>query len=97
MDKIVKARISDEDLEKIRTHADACGLTVSEYIRRAALDRKLTPITDGQAVGELRHVAAMLKHLYPKTSNWSNEEKRRYWDGFENLLAIARHIEDRDH
>jgi hypothetical protein len=95
VDKIVKARISHDDLERIRNNADTCGLTVSEYIRRAALEKKLAPITDGQAVGELRHVAAMLKHLYPKSSNWTNAEKRKYWDGFEHLLAIAKSIEDR--
>ena len=94
VDKIVKARISHDDLERIRSNANACGLTLSEYIRRAALEKKLAPITDGQAVGELRHVAAMLKHLYPKSSNWTNAEKRKYWDGFEHLLAIAKNIKD---
>jgi hypothetical protein len=40
-------------------------------------------------------VAAMLKHLYPKSSNWTNAEKRKYWDGFELLMSIAKSIEDR--
>ncbi len=95
--RIIKARIDIDSLNIIKRKATAAGLTTSEYLRRAALERRVASLVDAQAVGELRHVAAMLKHLYPKDANWTMEEKRRYWVGYERLMEVAAGIEGMAH
>lgn len=97
MEKVIKARIDDESLGIIKAKAQSAGLTVSEYIRRAGVGKPVKSLVDREAVGELRHVAAMLKHFYPKNANWSAEEKRRYWQGYERLMAIAAAIASKTH
>lgn len=93
----IELRCTQEEHELIREKAQSAGLTVSEYIRRAGVGKPVKSLVDREAVGELRHIAAMLKHFYPKNANWSAEEKRRYWQGYERLMAIAAAIASKTH
>ena len=93
----IEIRCTEDDLSRIKAKAESAALTVSEYLRRTSLERRVASLVDAQAVGELRHVAAMLKHLYPKDANWTMEEKRRYWVGYERLMEIAADIEGMAH
>ncbi|MHB1670243.1 plasmid mobilization protein [Thiomonas sp.] len=90
--KRVEIRWDADDYQVLAERAALCDLTVSEFVRRATMTRPILTAADQKAVLELRRVAGMLKHLYPRNANWSNEEKWRYWDGRENLLAIAARI-----
>jgi hypothetical protein len=81
--------------QAISDKAIAAELTMSDFVRRAALGRKVISIVDRQMVGELCRLGAMLKHFYPKTAHWTVEEKRRYWSGHEQLMTLARSIENR--
>ena len=54
---------------------------------------KILTTADKAAVGEIRKIAGMLRHYYPKNSNWTTDEKRRYWAGYEKLVGIADRIE----
>ncbi|MHB1528586.1 MAG: plasmid mobilization protein [Acidiferrobacteraceae bacterium] len=74
---------------QIRAKADQAGLTVSEFIRRVVQNRAIPAIADQELVGQLKRVGALLKHRYPKDSNWTTEEKRRYWVAYEELMALA--------
>ena len=77
---------------RIRAKADQAGLTVSELIRRVVMNRAIPAIADQELVGQLRRVGALLKHRYPKTANWTPEEKRRYWAGYEQLMTLAERL-----
>ncbi len=77
---------------RIRAKADQAGLTVSEFIRRVVQNRAISAIADQELVGQLKRVGALLKHRYPKTANWTPEEKRRYWAGYEALMALAEEL-----
>jgi Mobilization protein NikA len=91
----IEFRCSEIERQTISDKASDAALTLSEFVRRAALGRRIVSITDGEMVGELRRLGAMLKHFYPKTTSWTVEEKRRYWSGHEQLIALARSIENR--
>lgn len=78
----------------VREKAEAAGLTVSEFMRRAALGRRMACVVDVRMVGELRRLGAMLKHRYPKDSNWSLEEKREYWVAMERIMALADKLDE---
>ncbi len=92
--KRIGIRCSEDEYEAIMNKAMMAELTLSEFIRRAALGRVIKSVVDREAVGELRRLGAMLKHLYPKTVNWTLEEKRRYWVTHERLIALAVTLED---
>jgi Mobilization protein NikA len=91
----IEFRCSEMERQVISDKASTAGLTLSDFVRRASLGRKILPITDREMVGELCRLGAMLKHFYPKTTNWTVEEKRRYWTGHEQLMTLARSIENR--
>ncbi len=91
-DPWISFRCAPECQARIRAKADQAGLTVSEFIRRVVQNRAIPAIADQALVGQLKRVGALLKHRYPKTSNWTPEEKRRYWAGYEELMALAEQL-----
>ena len=42
-----------EEHEQLAANAKYCGLTVSEYVRRCALDKKIVPRTDTETIHQL--------------------------------------------
>ena len=91
-DPWISFRCSSDCQARIRAKADQAGLTVSEFIRRVVQNRAIPAIADQELVGQLKRVGALLKHRYPQTSNWTLEEKRRYWAGYEELMALAEQL-----
>ena len=93
--KRVEIRWARDDYQAVVHKAQACGLTLSAFVRRATMGRRITTLTDQTAIAELRRVGGLLKHLYPKQAHWTEQEKKRYWAGYEQLLEIAKAIERR--
>lgn len=91
--KRVEIRWDPDDYHVVEERAGLCDLNISEFIRRATMARKVTPSVDHHAIAELRRLGGLLKHLYPKNTNWTSEEKKRYWSGYEQLLETANRIE----
>jgi hypothetical protein len=91
----VEIRWDLKDHHTVVQRAKACGLNTSEFIRRAAMRRQIRSLTDAAAIAELRRLGGLLRHLYPKNANWTPEEKKRYWAGYEKLLGAAKRIEER--
>ena len=89
----IEFRCDENERQAITDRALRAELTLSEFIRRASLGRVIKSVVDREAIGELRRLGAMLKHLYPKTTQWTLEEKRRYWMAHERLMALAKAIE----
>jgi Mobilization protein NikA len=84
---------TEGEVGAIRARAREAGVSVSALLCRAALGRQLISITDQRTAGELRRLAAMLKHLYPKNSNWTAQESHCYWLGHAQLMLLAQNIE----
>ena len=59
-------RILPEEKAAIAGEAGKAGLTVSEYIRRRALDRPVKSRVSEKAINELRRLGGLQKHLATK-------------------------------
>lgn len=90
--KRITVRFTEVEIAAIYKNALVAGLPPSTLIRRQALSHPIPSKTDQQTVIELRRLGAMLKHLYPKESNWSQAEKQRYWAALNTLIGCARHL-----
>lgn len=89
-DRFLKIRLSGEDETSIRDRATQAGLSVSEYVRRISIEGRVEQVVSQKEVAyELRRIGAMLKALYPKNANWTNEEKRRWWAEMNTILEAA--------
>ena len=57
---LVKLRISPEAKEEIRSKAKSAGLSLSSYVRRAALERDIVHLFDQEAVKQLKRIGRNL-------------------------------------
>ena len=87
--RVIKVYVDEAGYQHIAKNAAKANRFLSDYLRRIALGHRVRSVVDLQMVGELRRVGALLKHRYPKESNWTLEEKRRYWAGYEQLMALT--------
>ena len=65
-DATIILRILPEEKEAVAAEAGKAGLTVSEYIRRRALDRPVKSRVSEKAINELRRLGGLQKHLATK-------------------------------
>lgn len=94
--EFIKLRVTPEEREAITRRARDLGLSVSDLIRQATMGPVTVRAIDSDAAFELRRLGAMLKSLYPKEANWSNDEKRRYWQAMETILGYAEQLSPKD-
>jgi hypothetical protein len=62
-----KTRISEEENQEIREQAEVSHLTVSEYIRRRVLGKRVASQADLAVLAELRRLGGLLKHVHLET------------------------------
>ena len=85
-------RCTRAEIDAIHRNATQTGLRPGVFVRDLALSGgklRIVSRVDESAVFELRRLGAMLKSLYPKTANWTNDEKRRHWDAMKAVLQHA--------
>jgi hypothetical protein len=63
----VGVRLSKEERKRIWEQADASRLSVSEFIRRRALGKRITPQSDLRVLAELRRLGGLLKYIHLET------------------------------
>jgi hypothetical protein len=56
-------RITDAEKANIRDQAKIAGLTMSEYMRRIAFNKRIISKMDQKALGELARLGGLQKHL----------------------------------
>lgn len=86
-------RLSLELHKQLADKAKQVGLTKAQFLRVAIVGKAVTSAADQGAAAELRRIGAMLKHLYPKDSNWTASEKRQYWSAMHTLLGVAKNLD----
>lgn len=91
--KRVTVRFTEAAAEAIIKTSAKAGLAPSVFIRNCSLGLPVLSKTDQQAASELRRIGSMLKHLYPKESNWTTSEKRQYWAAMHTLLGVAKNLD----
>ena len=88
----LKVRCLPEEADAIRDKAMDSGVSVSEFLRCAALGRKTRSTIDSQIINELRRLGGLQKHLFTEGSGHDGGAhlSREYSD---ILLAIKAAIE----
>ncbi|MHB8414664.1 MAG: plasmid mobilization protein [Acidiferrobacteraceae bacterium] len=92
--RVIKVYVDEASYQHIAENAAKANQFLSDYLRRIALGHRVRSVVDTQMVGELRRLGALLKHRYPQAAYWTPEEKRRYWAGYEALMALATKLEE---
>lgn len=67
-------RVTVEERQEIQEQAEASGLSVSEYVRRRALGRRVDSVTDVKMISELRRQGGLLKKIFNESNGMYNEE-----------------------
>lgn len=57
-------RVSEEERRETKEQAEVCHLTISEYIRRRVLGKRVVPQADMAVLAELRRLGGLLKHVH---------------------------------
>ena len=70
-------KLLSQEKEIIRAQAHIAGLTVSEYIRRCALNRPIRSRVSREVAAELSKLFGLQKHLLMEIKNHPNEEELR--------------------
>lgn len=60
----LKLRCLPEEADKIKEKAIDSGVSISEFLRCAALKRKTRSTIDSQIINELRRLGGLQKHLF---------------------------------
>jgi len=74
MSVAVRVRMTPEDEAAIREKAEAAGVTMSAFLRAAALGRKAPSRIDLQIVNELRRLGGLQKHLFTQSGGQGGAE-----------------------
>jgi len=70
-------RITDAEKAVIRDQAKGAGLTMSEYMRRIAFNKRIVSKMDQKALGELARLGGLQKHLLKQIKGLPDEEGLR--------------------
>jgi hypothetical protein len=73
----IEVRITEEEKAIIRDQANSASLTMSEYIRRTAMNRRILSTMDQKAAGELARLGGLQKHLLSQIKGLPGEEGLR--------------------
>ena len=70
----IEFRVTKEEREKIQEQAEASGLSISEYVRRRALGRRVDSVTDVRMLSELRRHGGLLKKIFIESNGMYSEK-----------------------
>ena len=73
----IEIRITEEEKAIIRDQANSASLTMSEYIRRTALNRRILSTMDQKVAGEIARLGGLQKHLLSQIKGLPDEEGLR--------------------
>ena len=73
----IEVRITEEEKAIIRDQANRASLTMSEYMRRTSLHKRIVSKMDQKALGELARLGGLQKHLLTQIKGLPNEEDLR--------------------
>lgn len=66
--KFIHVRMTDEEQRSINVKAEIAGITISEFVRRAASGRKIIPRIEQNLINELRKIGGLLKHIHNESN-----------------------------
>lgn len=83
-------RCTEEDANLIREKAQAAGISVSDLLRRSALNRKIKTPTDKKLMSTLLQLGGLQKHLYTQMQNGMTPQLSKEFS--EVLVAIRKAV-----
>jgi len=73
----IEVRITEEEKAILRDQANSASLTMSEYVRRSALGKRILSTMDQKAAGELARLGGLQKYLLTQIKGLPDEEGLR--------------------
>ena len=73
----IEIRITEEEKAILRDQANSASLTMSEYVRRSALGKRIISTMDQKAAGELARLGGLQKYLLTQIEGLPDEEGLR--------------------
>lgn len=89
-DQWIKVRCTLEEKEQLNEKAKAAELSVSDLMRRSALNRKIKTPTDKKLMGELLQLGGLQKHLFNQMQNCMTTELSKQFS--EVLVALKKAV-----
>ncbi|MCK9759898.1 ribbon-helix-helix protein, CopG family [Pseudomonas syringae pv. syringae] len=86
----IEVRCLKADADKIKAKAEAAGISTSELMRNAALNRKIKIPTDVKLTSSLLQLGGLQKHLYTQMKAGMSEELSKQFADV--LVAIKKAI-----
>ncbi len=65
---IISIRLTKEEQDFILTESDICGLSLSSFLRKRGLGKRVSAKTDLRVLSELRRIGGLLKHIHNETN-----------------------------
>lgn len=67
-------RVTKEERQEIQEQAEASGLSVSEYVRRRTLGRRVSSVMDVRMLSELRRQGGLLKKIFNESNGMYSDK-----------------------
>ena len=71
--RVIHVRLFDSEYEEIARKVKESGLTMSEFVRRAANHRVIVSRIDEHVINELRRQGGLLKHVHAESGGAYSE------------------------
>ncbi|AAO54621.1 plasmid mobilization protein MobA [Pseudomonas syringae group genomosp. 3] len=91
----LKLRCLPEEADQIKEKAIDSGVSISEFLRCAALKRKTRSTIDSQIINELRRLGGLQKHLFTEGGGHTNGGlvSKEYGEILVNIKRAIQRIE----
>ncbi|MBU9819691.1 mobilization protein [Rahnella sp. BCC 1045] len=94
MNESLRIRCTTEEANLIREKADAAEMTISEFMRRASLARRIVTRTDSKMITTLLQQGGLLKHLYVlMRSEMTSELSKEFSDTLIGIRQTLKNIQ----
>jgi len=81
-------RVTTEERREIQEQAEASGLSISQYVRRRALGRRVDSVTDIKMISELRRQGGLLKKIFNESNGMCSEKIEATLGGLNGVIKI---------
>ena len=82
----IHIRVTPEEQQEIRENAELSGLSMSEYIRRRALSRRVPSRIETKMLSELRRQGGLLKYIFNESHGMYSEQTATALDSLNSFI-----------
>jgi hypothetical protein len=82
----IHIRVTPKEQQEIRENAELSGLSMSEYIRRRALSRRVPSRIETKMLSELRRQGGLLKYIFNESHGMYSEQTATALDSLNSFI-----------